>query len=458
MLERKSIDKYKKIQASLVGIYLNLVVLGLPLIINNGYYNITETKSFYFVVLSLLLVVSAFINTLTKLAKEKRLIFQYIPLDLPMLLFGMLCVLSAVLSTYQLDVWIGEKSRYQGTVIILVYVIVYFIVSRNYFFSQNFLLCLVFAFSVVSFLAVLNCFDIDFLGFYNILSAENKSKYVSTIGNVNFYSSYMCLIFPVLVCGYCQTEKRSSKLIYTFALIIGSFGMMVTSSESFAVGFAVSMLIIPLLFNDVERIKKYCVAILLILLSTQVYSLIYRFTDNKNVEISQLLNIFVSPVVSGAFILLVGVSLLLLYKKPECLGIFKKIYTSFIVFIVSLVILSFVLSNTIGLGALDKVFKISEDWGTYRGGIWKQLVKLYSDFSDKEKLFGVGPEALHNISYPLEAHGNKNLDQAHNEYLQYLLTTGIFGILSYISVIVTVLISVIKKLKSNFTTSEIWKI
>jgi len=41
------------------------------------------------------------------------------------------------------------------------------------------------------------------------------------------------------------------------------------------------------------------------------------------------------------------------------------------------------------------------------------------------------------------------MDKTHNEYLQYLLTTGIFGILSYISVIVTVLISVIKKLKSN---------
>lgn len=113
------------------------------------------------------------------------------------------------------------------------------------------------------------------------------------------------------------------------------------------------------------------------------------------------------------------------------------------------ILLCFVLSNTVGIGSPDNIFKISESWGTYRGGIWKQCIEAYRNFSFKEKFLGIGPEALYRVLAPLEVHGNKSLDQAHNEYLQFLLTTGIFGLLSYSSVVISVIYAVCKKLKSN---------
>lgn len=446
MLEAKLDDKYKRVQVFVVSLYLNLISFGLPLIVNNGYYNITETKSVYFLSLSLFLILTTTMNFFIKIRKKKGLNLNFISLDIPVLLFSLINFLSAMFSEYQSDVWFGENSRYQGAAMILLYVLVYFVVSRNYSSSQSFLLCLLFSFSIVSLLGVLNCFNVDTFCFYSSLSQGYKKTYISTIGNINFYSSYMCLIFPVVVYGYCQTKKRLSRAIYTVVLIIGSFGIMVTSSESFVIGFSTAMIVIPFLLNEKEKLKKFFGAIILIILSTQIYLFIYKMAEKKNIKLSQLLDLLTSPIVLIVSVFLIIIFLLLLHKKLDW---YKRTYLFFtVIFFISL-ITSFVLSNTIGLGILDKVFKITEDWGTYRGGIWKQLLTIFSEFDLKEKFFGIGPEALYNITEPLEIHGNLKLDQAHNEYLQYLMTTGILGLLSYISLIITILVSVVKKLKHN---------
>lgn len=188
---------------------------------------------------------------------------------------------------------------------------------------------------------------------------------------------------------------------------------------------------------------------MIICISTQFYLFLYNTAEKKNVALSQLLEIFTSPVASGIIIIYSLTIIFLLYKKPEILPLYKKFYIFLLIIGAVIVLVVAILSNTIGLGELDKFLKITDSWGNYRGGIWKQLLDLYKDFSLKEKLFGIGPESLYKIAKPLEVHGNKNLDQAHNEYLQYLMTTGLFGALSYLFVIIAVIVSVIKNLKRN---------
>ncbi len=44
---------------------------------------------------------------------------------------------------------------------------------------------------------------------------------------------------------------------------------------------------------------------------------------------------------------------------------------------------------------------------------------------------------------------NEKFDSVHNEYLQYLVTIGIVGMIAYISLLVTVLARLIRKGKEN---------
>ncbi len=442
--------KEKSSMGTLVQIYISLVMLVLPLAVTDGFYNITETKSMCFYVLSILLLIPVCVNALLKAVKKKSIRFCFSVTDIAMLIFAIVCIASAALSSYQKDVWVGEASRYQGALTLLMYVAVYFAVSRNYSFAQSFILCAVGAFSLVSLFGVLNCFDTDILGFYGSIAPKYKQAYISTIGNVNFYSAYFCLIFPFTVCGFCQTTGKTGRIIYALALFIGSFGMMVTSSDSFVVGFLTSMLLIPLLLSgEKERLKRYIESIFLIMLSAQIFLLFYTSAEKKNIEVSQLLKLITSPWVTAVILLICSVAYFLIMKRPKAIGFYLKIYRVALCAVLVATAACFSLSNTTGLGFTDKLFRITDEWGTYRGEIWKQCIEVYGGLSFKDKLIGIGPEALYRVVEASEVHKQRVLDQAHNEYLQYLLTTGVVGLSAYLCVIVTVAVSAIKRLRDD---------
>ncbi len=449
MNERKQIIERKNIALFIVQLFLNLIMLGLPLIVTDGYYNITETKSVYFYVLATVTVLAVSVYRFFSTERKKAFKPKLNVTDIAVLIFGAVYFLSAVISEYQTDVWTGGNSRYQGAVTVLLYVAVYFTVSRSYRSSAGFLLCSLATFFAVSVVGVLNCYDIDIFGFYGSILPKYKSAYISTIGNVNFYSAYFSLLFPVMICGFCQSEGRRSRVLYIISLIIGAFGMMVTSSESFVAGFVFAMAVLPLFFSDSKKLERYIEAVVIIVLSMQIYLILYNNADKKNIELSRLFSLAAKPVVTVGIILLCAVFCCLLIKKPQIIPLCRKVYVVLFTFALAAVALCFLLSNTAGLGALDEFFRIDDSWGTYRGEIWKQCIEVYKDFSFKEKLFGTGPEALYRIVEASEVHGERTLDQAHNEYLQYLMTIGIFGLLSYLSVIVAVIVSVVRRLKDN---------
>ena len=83
------------------------------------------------------------------------------------------------------------------------------------------------------------------------------------------------------------------------------------------------------------------------------------------------------------------------------------------------------------------VFKIDDSWGNYRGYVWKRLVESYRDFPLINKIFGYGNESVKTIM--IDGYYN-----AHNEYLQYLVTTGIVGAVAYIGLIVSAFVSMIR--------------
>ncbi len=441
------------IQSSVI-IYLVLLMFGLPLIITNKYFNITETKSVYFYIISIALIVAtAFFSSKNK--DEGEAVGSLISraelsaTDIAMLIFCFAVFISAVFSDYQ-DVWLGVASRYQGFLTVLVYVAVYFIISRNFTVAQSFLLFSVFSFSIVSILGVLNCFDVDIFGFYNGISENYKTLFLSTIGNINFYSSYMCLLLPLVVSGFCLSEGKISRTVYTVALVIGSFGMMVTSSESFVVGFASSLMIMPLFFySRLHRFKRYLISLIIIVLSSQAYMLFYRLYGKGNIALSKLLSVFVNPYIALMIVALCLMAYLLAAKAPSKIKILKIVYPILLVIFALAIIACFILANTVGIGELDKIFKITTEWGTYRGKIWRFCFSRFKGFGFKDKLIGIGPESLRYITEGVKLFDHQSLDQAHNEYLQYLITTGVFGLSAYLGVIGTTVYTVVRKLKES---------
>lgn len=86
------------------------------------------------------------------------------------------------------------------------------------------------------------------------------------------------------------------------------------------------------------------------------------------------------------------------------------------------------------LGSFERIIRFNDIWGTHRGFMWIRSIWIFGDASFIEKLFGVGPDMFYSAFGPyfddLSKYGDSSTNAAHNEYLNYLITIGITGLLS----------------------------
>lgn len=429
--------------------YLNIVFFLLPLVMLNGYYNITETKSIFFVGTSLLFVSVSVIGILYqfRMGKQKNHQFHLVFVDIVMFMFGLINLVSAIFSKYQEDVWIGQRSRLQGAVIILLYVILYFIISNQLDDDNTYIKALIVAFEIVVVIGVLNSFGVDLLGIYKELDDTSKKYYISTIGNINFYSSYICLCLPVCMTGFCTTKEKDSRHFYAVALSILGMAIGFNGSDSFVIGVVVSFIAMFFFFaNDMEKIQRYSKGMVLVFVTAKIFSMIYQRFGAGYYFVSFFTRLLLSwpilllIVVFSLFVCFVGV------KDKRYMNWTKKGVIIFISVVVAVFVFCFVYANVKSLGKFDIFFKFTDKWGTYRGIIYRRCIGLFKDFTIKEKLIGIGPEAVLNILGSLDG---EVLDQAHCEYLQILMTTGMIGLGIYLSFIVGVFVIVVKYLREN---------
>ena len=84
--------------------------------------------------------------------------------------------------------------------------------------------------------------------------------------------------------------------------------------------------------------------------------------------------------------------------------------------------------------------------------MWIKSIELFSTFDIKGMLFGCGPDLYRSAFEPLFksdmiARYGETTNCAHNEYLNFLVTTGIIGAVSYIGIIVTAIVKAVKNSK-----------
>ena len=105
-------------------------------------------------------------------------------------------------------------------------------------------------------------------------------------------------------------------------------------------------------------------------------------------------------------------------------------------------------------GALKSYVVIDDEWGTHRGYIWRLGIENYKEFSLIHKIFGYGPDTfgiitVNNNYYEMVNRYNEIFDSAHNEYLQYFVTIGPFGLAAYLVLLVSSVLRMIKKAGDN---------
>lgn len=311
-------------------------------------------------------------------------------LNIPILIFLVSQIISTFISIDPHTSFFGYYSRLNGGLLsLLAYASLYFVLP-NYIdskFKQRVISSILISGFLVSIYGIAEHFGID----KNMWVQDVQSRVFSTLGQPNWLAAFLVILIPL------SLHK---------------------SIENFSQ-------------------KKYFLSTTYYL-SSIVYFLTLLFTKSKSGIVACIFSLFVYFI----FKLLSDIKNKVLLKNT-------KSYFIFIVF----VFLSIFISNPIEERLFPKKIEVSKTLNTnnflitpsedIRKIVWRGAFDLWKQYP----IFGTGVETFaysyywtrpieHNLTSEWEFLYNK----AHNEYLNYLATTGIIGLLAYLFFITTVLI------------------
>ncbi|HWQ98315.1 MAG TPA: O-antigen ligase family protein [Clostridia bacterium] len=436
-------QKFLRLAALLTTGYLCAMFLGHPLVFTNYYYNITESKQGFFLIatgLYLLALLFARIALPPDYGVPRKRAGIH-PAAIALVVLFSLSLVGSLISRYSGEAFYGENNRYQGLLTLFCYAGLVFALSRREIDlkwpERAFLL----ASCVVSVLAVLHHFGVDPIGFTTNLRESDRGRFLSTIGNADFYAAYVVLAFSVALGYFLRARSRNERLFATAALALTSFGTLVAGSDSAALGVIAAMLLVPLLlFSDAAALRRFPLAWAVFLLCAFLFGLLSAALPSVT-----FLSSFFAALLRPALCLpLLAVSLALwlaLRRVPqERLARAKRPYGAMLAVAFLLGAIVLVLLNTwlreLPLGGWERYLRFSESWGTDRGKIWTFVLTFYEKLPFAQKLFGASSGALFHADAVKPLFSDAGLDTAHNEYLQYLVTNGLLGLLSYLTALV----------------------
>ncbi len=328
---------------------------------------------------------------------EKKFIFRRTPLDIFLVLHLFVLLISTIFSIDPISSIYGYYGRWNGGLIsIIAYTLLYwaFVSNISKKQAQSILYTAVFTASLVAIYGILEHFGID----EHVWVQDVKNRVFSTIGQPNWLAAYLIPLLFTPIAFTLTSKNKNVRLLHISMWTILFLCLIYTKSRSGIIAFTISFI---------------------------VFSFLY-FWKNK-----------LSDKISIKYLLLfagVAFTLTLLIKNP---------------------VRDFALSK---FGITSQAEKITgpalEQGGTESGSIrkivWTGAIRAWQE-STKTILIGHGPETFAPAYYkyrPIEHNQTSEWEllynKAHNEFLNYLTTTGLVGLISYLSLLTSMFIVLLK--------------
>lgn len=469
--QNKKLNTYN-MRSALVNYYLLVMFTFFELFLTNQYARARTDKFLLFIILSGVLIVSTVVISLVynfdKGIKAQggihteRPIFALSATDVGFFAFFIFAAITTLISPYKLDSLLGSAGRDNGLLLIFLYLCVYFIISRFYYF-KNYVLCAFLVFgSIVSLLAILHFFYIDPLGVMDGYSESVVKDFGSTIGNKNLIASYMCIFLPFTLMMFVVQKKISMIITSGFALVFAYCGLLVAGSNSGYIGFfAMMFFVFAVCVRKFELLRRLMLA-LTVMFAGSLLLRVFSFIMNDNSKGFEAIGktliyskwIFIIIAVTGALTLILYA---LKFKKVTITKWPKNVLTGVVLF-VACALLSFCaylfikysfIDTKTDIGSLSQIFRFDDRWGTHRGFFWINGMKEFFDFDFIHIMFGSGCDTFYYVFEPYFEElsirfNNGSTNCIHSEFLNYLVTQGVLGLLSYLAILIT---SVYRSLK-----------
>jgi len=455
-------SKAKEYLSLICNLYIAAIMGILPFYMKEGYWQLGDAKYVLFrnitlICLVLSVVVILYGLLICRISTEGDKLswrHKWSMTDTFVAAYGALNIISWRLSSYQDTAFTGYEQWYMGLLSQLLFIWIYFFLSWFYDGDQKALWFGVGVFFIVSLLGILNRFTIDPLNLFAgwTIGDWNYAHLLSTIGNINWLCGYLCVMLPYGLTAYLYTDRKGIRAAAYVVSVTGLLLLCIQGSDSGLVVFAAACLILFLIAMDSEKsfrrvaILGCGMAVLFILLRgvLSIGDIWDAFpTDDKGRHLISW---------QGWPLVLVGILMLLWLSRRLAFSKIKKA--------------AFLFICVAGLGiAFSLVFlfhgkmAFNYAWGSGRGGLWTLAVKSFQEGGILQKLFGVGPDCYGRYIYntfPVEQYVVQdemfrdviNVN-AHNEWLNQLVNTGLLGLLAYTGIFISAFIRYYRRRKQE---------
>ena len=452
-LERKKTKMFEKFdlwQGRIARLLVILMLCAVPIYFNTDrYIRLTGHKFWFFftcmcVVLFGVLVVWAARLLLSEprlLPRDKLFIIDWAVLG-----FAVVTLLSALMSPFkdEVNVWLGIQEpggRYDGAITQLLYVAVYFIVSRWYKPRERDFTWFGVSAVLIALIGIFQFYGMDFFNLWpNHIAQYYRENYYyiyfrSTLGNINIVSTYVCI--ANLLCGFSYIKIKSrwrylllagSALSFWLMVLAGSFSGMVGT-------LAATIMAVPFIVENRRSLGRFFILGASWIAAFTLQTLFFQALILEARTVASLI-----PFMAAACILLAaGVILLLFCKKapePDPDGPIN--WKPGVILLAAIIIVALVGIEVLGRSESTALIyqarqvmhgNIDDTFGSNRIFIWRNALTAVPQFP----VIGSGPDTFY-YAFPADMHGfyGEAYDKAHNEYLQILICQGILGFLFYL--------------------------
>lgn len=362
-----------------------------------------ELFEFNKMVLTYVLTICIVTAWLIRMVQEKRVIFKRTPFDIPIVLFLLSQVASTVLSIHPQTSWFGYYSRFHGGLLsTITYTLLYYAFVSNIE-KKHLVAVYISLFTsalITSFYGIFehfghspSCLLISGNFDASCWIQDVKNRVFSTFGQPNWQAAYAITILPLSLVLASLAKHRWLKLFYIVSFVALYTVLLFTKSRSGILGFGVSAFMLAsgyawLRFKGTGKtFNKNTLSVL----------------GGTAAAVVLLSLIFGTPYTPSAQQLL----------QPQKEIVVQSSDNAAV--------------NRLELGGTDS--------GEIRKIVWTGAIDVWKRYP----LFGSGVETFA-YSYYLDRPQSHNLvsewdflyNKAHNEYLNFLATTGIFGLTTYI--------------------------
>lgn len=387
-----------------------------------------------------------------------------------MALLMLACVLSCARTGFEESTLTGSNGRSCGLLFMLSCGAAYGVIAYGLRDMRILTLLMMLCSALCAGLGVLNAAGIDPLGFYARIRPGQEEIFLSTIGNFDFFGTYLVMLLPISAAKAIFAERAGIRCYAAVCAAVIMLGAACSRTDSAFVGVHLVCFLLLALCGGSLRHMARALALWSAAFAAQAAARRLLLLSPYRPTLDGLLKLLTQSGAAVALAVLLAVAalvcLLLARRGVRAPGRRRLARLALALLLIAAVSLgamvfyfNFVDTQT-PLGELGHVLRFGDSWGSYRGFVYIRSLRAFGDFSPMDKLFGKGMEQTLAILTPYcETSVTSQIgvyNDPHCQPLQLLLTCGILGAAVFIALYAAALLSVARRMSRHIPLTALF--